>query len=39
LRAPDGASKLRGELTQFNQVLFARDFIGDQIQQVLCQGR
>ncbi|MNR05146.1 hypothetical protein D3C85_1211580 [compost metagenome] len=39
LRAPDGASKLRGQLTQFNQALFARNMVGDQIQQVLCQGR
>ncbi len=38
LRTPNRASELRGELTQFNQVLFTWDFAGDQVQQVLCQG-
>jgi hypothetical protein len=38
LGAPDGTGELRCELTQFDQALFARDFFGDQVQQVLCQG-
>ncbi|MNT02315.1 hypothetical protein D3C72_1368080 [compost metagenome] len=38
VRTPDRACKLRGELTQFHQALFAGDFVGDQVEQVLCQG-
>ena len=29
---------LRRELAQFHQALFARNFVGDQIRQMLCQG-
>ncbi|MNV69621.1 hypothetical protein D3C71_1625380 [compost metagenome] len=39
LRTPNRASQLRGELAQFDQVWFAGDRVGDQVQQVLGQGR
>ena len=36
--APGRAGELRCELAQFDQAQFARDCVGDQVQQVLCQG-
>ncbi|MNU89745.1 hypothetical protein D3C71_795940 [compost metagenome] len=36
--APDRASKVRCQLTQFDQALFARDVVCNQVQQVLCQS-